>query len=98
MKTRRAAVCGVMSTAALSALTLIAPPTQAAPAPAANTCSEAVRTTKEHLAQAGSPTSADNWQSVRDAAQDFVNSHPYGGAGVEALQRDIGDLNRLCAP
>ena len=98
MKIRRDAVSGIVSAVALGALAFVAPTAQAAPALAAGTCSQAVETTKEHLAQAGSPSSADDWQSVRDAAQDFVNSHPYAGAGIEALKRDISDLNRLCAP
>ncbi|MGW3498356.1 hypothetical protein [Streptomyces sp. NPDC001020] len=98
MKIRRVGVLGTVSAVALSALAVVAPAAQAAPVLAANTCLEAVRTTKEHLAQAGSPSGANDWQSVRDAAQSFVNSHPYGGSGTEALQRDISDLNRLCAP
>ncbi|MYR56249.1 hypothetical protein GTY54_08295 [Streptomyces sp. SID625] len=98
MKFRRAVVSGITSAVALTALGFVPSTAQAAPATAANTCSEAVATTKEHLTQAGSPTDADDWQSVRDAAQDFVDSHPDGGAGTEALRRDINDLSRLCAP
>ena len=80
MKIHRVAASGIVSAVALGALAFVAPTAQAARALAAGTCSQAVETTKERLALAGSPSSADDWQSVRDAAQDFASSHPDGGA------------------
>ncbi|MCK7626598.1 hypothetical protein MUU72_26445 [Streptomyces sp. RS10V-4] len=98
MNLRRGTVSGITSAVTLGTLAFLAPPTQAVPPPAAGTCAEAVRTARQHLASAGAPTNSNDWRSVRDAAQDFVNSHPHGGSGTEALKRDISELNRLCAP
>ncbi|MFD7105193.1 hypothetical protein [Streptomyces celluloflavus] len=98
MKIRRLAVSGIVGAVAFGTLVCVAPTAQADSVPAAGTCSDAVRITKQHLAQAGAPTGANDWQSVRNAAQNFVNSHPGGGSGVEALKNDVNDLNRLCAP
>ncbi|MFJ3840628.1 hypothetical protein ACIPY6_34680 [Streptomyces sp. NPDC090054] len=66
-------------------------------APLAN-CRDVVARTKADLNNAGAPTNADGWQGVRDAAQRFVNSHPYSSPATDALRQDVNDLNALCAP
>lgn len=68
------------------------------PALAEGRCATSVEQTKRDLRSAGAPTNATGWQDVRDAAQSFINSHPYAGAGTDALKRDVADLNTLCAP
>jgi hypothetical protein len=81
----------------LGTLAFAVPAAHGVEAARAGSCGEAVRSTKLHLQQAGEPTSAEDWQSVRNAAQDFVNRHPWQSPGTDALRRDINDLNRLCA-
>lgn len=100
MYVRRVALAVVMSAAALcvtpGAVAAAAPPSFAGPS--AGSCSEAVRNTRADLQSAGAPTSATGWQGVRNAAQDFLNRHPWNGPGTQALRGDVNDLNRLCAP
>ncbi|MER8047337.1 hypothetical protein [Streptomyces sp. NPDC094032] len=83
-----------MSALALGALAFAAPTVQAA---SASSCREAVDNTRYHLELADSPTSATDWQSVRDDAQRYLDEHPWQSPGNQALQQDIDDLNRLCA-
>ncbi|MER7146430.1 MULTISPECIES: hypothetical protein [Streptomyces] len=100
MQIRRRALAVVMSAVALST-TLGAAASAAPPAFGglrASSCGEAVRNTRADLQRAGSPTPATDWQGVRNAAQDFLNRHPWNSQGTQALQGDVNDLNRLCAP
>ncbi|MEV7941803.1 hypothetical protein AB0O82_37510 [Kitasatospora sp. NPDC088264] len=70
----------------------------AAPSPArATTCGQAVRNTQGDLRQAGAPTNATTWQGVRNAAQNFLNSHPWSSPATDVIKIDVNDLNRLCA-
>ncbi|AWZ06894.1 MULTISPECIES: hypothetical protein [unclassified Streptomyces] len=62
------------------------------------TCRDVVARTKGDLSNAGAPTNANDWQAVRAAAQRFLNSHPWGSPGTQALQRDVNELGELCAP
>ncbi|MEU3407391.1 hypothetical protein ABZ766_26075 [Streptomyces sp. NPDC006670] len=80
---------------AVLALGASAPVAVAAPL---DSCRDTVARTKVDLNNAGAPTSANGWQAVRDAAQRFVSSHPFDSPAREALQRDVNDLNALCAP
>ncbi|WP_406447999.1 hypothetical protein OG782_03995 [Streptomyces sp. NBC_00876] len=96
MQIRRAALAVVMSAVALGATAAAAAPASAGPQ--ATSCGEAVRNTRSDLQQAGAPTGATDWQGVRNAAQDFLNQHPWNSPGTQALQADVNDLNRLCAP
>ncbi|MEV7596373.1 hypothetical protein AB0O91_03180 [Kitasatospora sp. NPDC089797] len=75
----------------------LAGPTHPGPAPRAGTCSQAVQETRADLANAGAPTGHTDWQGVRDDAQSFVDSHPYGGSGTQKLKSDIQNLNYYCA-
>ncbi|MEU9005478.1 hypothetical protein ACFWBI_20315 [Streptomyces sp. NPDC059982] len=88
---------GAVAVAFGAALALGAAAPAGAAAPLAS-CRDAVARTKADLNNAGAPTNANGWQAVRDAAQRFVSSHPWGSPGTEALQGDINDLNALCAP
>ncbi|MFF3979779.1 hypothetical protein [Streptomyces sp. NPDC001828] len=101
MKIRKAALAAVMGAVVLG--TTHATVAVAAQAPAslglsATNCGEAVRNTRADLQKAGAPTNATDWQSVRNAAQNYLNSHPWNGPGTQALHQDVNDLNRLCAP
>ncbi|MFE9116062.1 hypothetical protein [Streptomyces sp. NPDC007172] len=100
MQFRRAALAAIVSAVALS--TMVGPVAVAAdPSFAglrAGSCGEAVRNTRADLQSAGAPTGATDWQGVRNAAQDFLNRHPWNGPGTQALRGDVNDLNRLCAP
>ncbi|GAA1912918.1 hypothetical protein GCM10009837_41980 [Streptomyces durmitorensis] len=98
MQIQRAALAVVMSAVALG--TTVGTVAAAAPASVglrASSCGEAVRNTRADLQQAGAPTGASDWQSVRNAAQDFLNQHPWNSPGTQVLQADVNDLNRLCA-
>ncbi|MGE7439515.1 hypothetical protein [Kitasatospora sp. NPDC001175] len=89
----------LLGAASLAALTWTA---QAATAPAAarlaRTCAQTVQQTRLDLANAGVPTRDTAWQDVRDDAQEFVNDHPWGGAGTQKLSQDVSELNAFCAP
>ncbi|MER6212118.1 hypothetical protein [Streptomyces sp. NPDC001642] len=98
MRTSVTALSVVASALALGALSTTGPLATASAAPAAGNCRGTVAQTRTDLANAGAPTSATDWQGVRNAAQDFVNSHSWGGTAVTALRRDINDLNAQCAP
>ncbi|MEW1654143.1 MULTISPECIES: hypothetical protein [unclassified Streptomyces] len=93
----RSTVTAIVSIVALGSLSHVAWAAQTPGLPLAS-CAQAVRQTKADLQNAGAPTSSNDWQSVRDAAQQFINDHPGGGSGVEALQRDVQLLNSQCAP
>ncbi|MFE9118588.1 hypothetical protein [Streptomyces sp. NPDC007172] len=98
MQIRRVALAVLMSAVAFG--TTVGTVAAAAPASAglrATSCGEAVRNTRADLQRAGASTSATDWQRVRNAAQDFLNRHPWNGPGTQALQGDVNDLNRLCA-
>jgi hypothetical protein len=95
MTLRKITVSAAVSALALGVLSFGVPTAQAA---SASSCREAVNNTRYHLELAGSPTSATDWQSVRDAAQRYLDEHPWQSPGNQALQQDINDLNRLCAP
>jgi ElaB/YqjD/DUF883 family membrane-anchored ribosome-binding protein len=84
---------------ASTALAALAWTAQTAPAAArpASTCGQLVAQTRQDLANAGAPTGDTDWQAVRDDAQQFVDDHPWGGAGVRKLQEDINQLNATCA-
>ncbi|MGW2377536.1 MULTISPECIES: hypothetical protein [Kitasatospora] len=101
MTTRTRALAADVALALLTALALAAPAAPAhaaAPDRPAATCGQIVAQTRQDLANAGAPTNDTDWQDVRDDAQDFVDSHPYGGAGTNKLRQDINRLNATCAP
>lgn len=87
----------VMAAAALGVTVLLGASAPAGAAPLA-TCREVVARAKVDLNNAGVPTNANGWQAVRDAAQRFLNGHPWGSPGTPALQRDVNELDELCAP
>lgn len=96
MKIRQVLVPVVLSAVALG--TVAATDAAAAPSPArATTCGQAVRNTQGDLRQAGAPTNATTWQGVRNAAQNFLNSHPWSSPATDVIKIDVNDLNRLCA-
>ncbi len=96
MKIRQAFVPLVLSAVALG--TVAATDTAAAPSPSrASTCGQAVRNTQNDLRQAGAPTNTTTWQEVRNAAQNFLDSHPWSSPATDVIKIDVNDLNRLCA-
>ncbi|WP_405015683.1 hypothetical protein OHV05_00220 [Kitasatospora sp. NBC_00070] len=96
MKIRQAVLPLVLSAVALS--TVAVADAVAAPSPSrATTCGQAVRNTQNDLRQAGSPTTATTWQGVRNAAQNFLNNHPWSSPATDVIKIDVSDLNRLCA-
>ncbi|WP_405499057.1 hypothetical protein OG501_01305 [Streptomyces niveus] len=99
MQIRRVALTVVMSTVVLGATVgTVAAAAPASSRPQAASCGEAVRNARAHLQQAGAPTGATDWQGVRNAAQDFLDRHPWNSPGTQVLRADVNDLNRLCAP
>ncbi|MFF7590381.1 hypothetical protein ACFZCK_23120 [Kitasatospora purpeofusca] len=96
MKIRQAVVPLVLSALALGTVA-VTDAAAAPPASRATTCGQAVRNTQNDLRQAGAPTNATTWQGVRDAAQNFLNSHPWSSPATDAIKIDVNDLNRLCA-
>ncbi|MCX4631287.1 hypothetical protein [Streptomyces sp. NBC_01443] len=97
MKSFKPVVSAALVAATLGVTTLLGASTPAGAAPLA-TCREVVARTKADLNNAGAPTNANDWQSERAAAQRFLNSHPWGSPGTQALQRDVNELGELCAP
>ncbi|MFD6874258.1 MULTISPECIES: hypothetical protein [unclassified Streptomyces] len=97
MKSFKPVVSAAVMAAALGVTALLGASAPACAAPLA-TCREVVARTKADLNNAGAPTNANDWQAVRDAAQRFLNSHPWGSPGTQALQRDVNELRELCAP
>ncbi|MER6394794.1 hypothetical protein ABT263_01845 [Kitasatospora sp. NPDC001603] len=96
MRIQKAVVALALTAVAYS--TIAATTAVAAPAPTkASTCGQAVRNTQNDLRQAGAPTNATTWQGVRNAAQDFLNSHPWSSPATDSIKIDVMDLNRLCA-
>ncbi|MCX5010367.1 hypothetical protein OG765_05100 [Streptomyces sp. NBC_00555] len=97
MKSFKPVVSAAVMAAALGATALLGASAPAGAAPLA-TCRDVVARTKADLNNAGAPTNANDWQAVRAAAQRFLNSHPWGSPGTQALQRDVNELGELCAP
>ncbi|MFD6885468.1 hypothetical protein [Streptomyces sp. NPDC059957] len=97
MNSLKSGVSAAVMAAALGATALLGASAPAGAAPLA-TCRDVVARTKADLNNAGAPTNANDWQAVRDAAQRFLNNHPWGSPGTQALQRDVNELGELCAP
>ncbi|MCM2422869.1 hypothetical protein [Streptomyces sp. RKAG293] len=97
MKSFKPVATAAVMAAVLGVTTLLGASAPAGAAPLA-TCRDVVARTKADLTNAGAPTNDNGWQAVRDAAQRFLNSHPWGSPGTQAIQRDVNDLNELCAP
>ncbi|MFD4559875.1 hypothetical protein ACFWP5_37105 [Streptomyces sp. NPDC058469] len=98
MRISATALSLVASTLAFGALSATGPLATATAAPAAGNCRPAVAQTRTDLVNAGAPTRATDWQSLRNAAQDFINSHPRGGNEFTVLRRDVNNLDTPCAP
>ncbi|WP_330333527.1 hypothetical protein OHS33_29960 [Streptomyces sp. NBC_00536] len=97
MKSFKPVASAAVMAATLGVTVLFGASAPAGAAPLA-TCREVVARTKEDLNNAGAPTNANDWQAVRAAARRFLNNHPWGSPGTQAIQRDVNELGELCAP